>query len=273
MGDRPHRAVGMRQVHVPPHPQPDARARARRQPGRRGPARRRRHLRPEPASAREPRRIGMVFQKPNPFPAMSIRENVLAGLALTGRRPGEVLTRTTSSSGACAAPACGTRFAAASTPPAFAAVAALAILAANGGGWVRAAAVDPFDVEVRDARGRSLRLAEFKGKIVLVDLWASWCPDCRISFPALDALSREYRPRGVEIVAVNVDQRQKDAAAFLAVHPHEMVVVFDPRARMLEAFGAAGIPSSYLIDRQGTVRYRHSGYRAGPTRSIGSSSI
>ena len=64
-------------------------------------------------------------------------------------------------------------------------------------------------------------------------------------------------------MAVNVDQRQKDAAAFLAVHPHEMVVVFDPRARMLEAFGAAGIPSSYLIDRQGTVRYRHSGYRAG----------
>ena len=145
----------------------------------------------------------------------------------------------------------------------FAAIAALAILDANGGGWVRAAAIDPFDVEVRDARGRSLRLAEFKGKIVLVDLWASWCPDCRISFPALDALSRAYRPRGVEIVAVNLDQRQKDAAAFLAVHPHEMVVVFDPRARMLEAFGATGIPSSYLIDRQGTVRYRHSGYMAG----------
>jgi thiol-disulfide isomerase/thioredoxin len=147
--------------------------------------------------------------------------------------------------------------------PWFAAIAALALLDANGGSSrVRAAAPDPFDVEIRDAHGRSLRLADFKGKIVLVDLWASWCADCRMSFPALDALSREYRPRGVEIVAVNLDRHQKDAAAFLAVRPHEMLVVFDPRARMLEAFGAAGIPSSYLIDRQGTVRYRHSGYTA-----------
>ena len=144
----------------------------------------------------------------------------------------------------------------------FAAIVALAMLSAYGGSRVRAAD-HPFDVEVRDARGRSLRLADLKGKILLVDLWASWCVDCRISFPALDALSREYRPRGVEIVAVNLDRRRKDADAFLAIRPHEMLVVFDPRARMLEAFGAAGIPSSYLIDRQGTVRYWHSGYRAG----------
>jgi len=141
-------------------------------------------------------------------------------------------------------------------------LAALAMFHAKGDGLAHAAALDPFDVELRDASGRRLRLADFKGKIVLVDLWASWCADCRISFPALDALSREYRPRGVEIVAVNLDQRHKDAAAFLALQPHEMLVVFDPRARVLEAFGAAGIPSSYLIDRQGTVRYRHSGYTA-----------
>ena len=144
----------------------------------------------------------------------------------------------------------------------FAVIAALAMLHANGDSLVRAATVDPFDVEMRDAGGRRLRLADFKGKIMLVDLWASWCADCRISFPALDALSREYRPRGVEIVAVNLDQRHKDAAAFLALQPHEMLVAFDPRARILEAFGAPGIPSSYLIDRQGTVRYRHSGYTA-----------
>ena len=143
-------------------------------------------------------------------------------------------------------------------------LALLAALTFLGAGSVRAARpLSPFDVELRDARGRSLRLAELKGRIVLVDLWASWCPDCRISFPALDALSREYRSRGVEIVAVNLDRRQKDAAAFLAAQPHEMLVVFDPRARMLEAFGADGIPSSYLIDRQGTVRYVHRGYSPG----------
>lgn len=144
-------------------------------------------------------------------------------------------------------------------------MAALVILEATGSSWVvRAApALNPFDVELRDVGGRRLRLTDFKGRIVLVDLWASWCAECRRSFPVLDRLSREYRPRGVEIVAVNLDRDKKDAAAFLATRPHEMLVVFDPRARMLEAFGAAGIPSSYLIDRQGTVRYQHTGYTAG----------
>jgi thiol-disulfide isomerase/thioredoxin len=126
----------------------------------------------------------------------------------------------------------------------------------------RTTALNPFQVEMRDARGRRLRLTDFKGRIVLVDLFASWCAECRVSFPVLDALSREYRARDVEIVAVNLDQRQKDAAAFLAVRPHEMLVLFDPRARLLEAFGAPGIPSSYVIDRQGTVRYQHHGYTA-----------
>ena len=144
-------------------------------------------------------------------------------------------------------------------------IAALVILDANAGSWVvRAApALNPFDVELRDASGRRLRLTDFRGRIVLVDLWASWCAECQLSFPALDRLSRDYRSRGVEVVAVNLDQRQRDAAAFLALRPHEMLVVFDPRARMLEAFGAVGIPSSYLIDRQGTVRYQHSGYTTG----------
>ena len=144
-------------------------------------------------------------------------------------------------------------------------MAALVILDATGDSWVVRAgpALNPFDVELRDASDRRLRLTDFKGRIVLVDLWASWCAECQQSFPALDRLSREYRPRGVEIVAVNLDQHKKDAVAFLAMLPHEMLVVFDPRARLLEAFGAAGIPSSYLIDRQGTVRYQHSGYTAG----------
>lgn len=143
-------------------------------------------------------------------------------------------------------------------------MAALVILDATEGSWVvRAApALNPFDVEMRDGGGRRLRLSDFKGRIVLVDLWASWCAECQRSFPVLDRLSREYRPHGVEIVAVNLDQHKKDAAAFLAMRPHEMLVVFDPRARMLEAFGAAGIPSSYLIDRQGAVRYQHTGYTA-----------
>lgn len=118
------------------------------------------------------------------------------------------------------------------------------------------------DIDMRDGQGRRVRLSDFKGKVVLVDLWASWCPPCKKSFPALDALYREYRARGVEIVAVNLDERRKNADTFLKAHPHEMLVVFDPGARVLEALGAPGVPSSYLIDRHGRIRYTHEGYTA-----------
>jgi thiol-disulfide isomerase/thioredoxin len=118
------------------------------------------------------------------------------------------------------------------------------------------------DVDMRDGEGRRVRLSDFKGKVVLVELWASWCPSCKVSFPAIDALYREYRSRGVEIIAVNVDQRRRDADTYLKAHPHEKLIVFDPRARVLQAFGAPGVPSSYLIDRQGTIRFTHEGYTA-----------
>jgi thiol-disulfide isomerase/thioredoxin len=115
------------------------------------------------------------------------------------------------------------------------------------------------NVEMRDARGRRVRLADFTGKVVLVDLWASWCAPCKVTFPALDALYREYRSGGVEMIAVNLDERRKDAEAFLKAYPHEMLVTFDPRAQVLRAFGAPGIPSSYLIDREGVIRFTHLG--------------
>jgi thiol-disulfide isomerase/thioredoxin len=117
-------------------------------------------------------------------------------------------------------------------------------------------------LELRGPNAR-VRLADFKGKVLLVDFWASWCAPCAVSFPALDAIYREYRSRGVEIVAVNVDERQKDADRFLAAHPHQMLVVFDPRAKAVRAFGAPGVPSSYVIDRQGMIRYTHLGYPDG----------
>lgn len=98
--------------------------------------------------------------------------------------------------------------------------------------------------------------------MVLLDLWASWCTVCEASFPVLDALSRELRARGLVVIAVNLDDERKDAEAFLRRHSADMQIVFDPRTRILKAFGAVGVPTSYLIDRQGTIRHTLSGYTA-----------
>ena len=116
------------------------------------------------------------------------------------------------------------------------------------------------NVEMRGAKGVRIRLADLRGRVVLVKLWASWCPDCQAAFPRLDALQREYRSRGVEVVAVNLDERQKDAEAFLAIRPYQVRVMFDPNAKVLKAFGATGVPYSYVIDRRGTIRFSHEGY-------------
>ena len=85
--------------------------------------------------------------------------------------------------------------------------------------------------------GRPLSLAAMKGHPVLVDFWASWCPPCRTSVPALEDLYREFHARGLDVVAINVDERRKDADAFLAGRQYTMPIIFDTggRARVMPA--------------------------------------
>ena len=116
------------------------------------------------------------------------------------------------------------------------------------------------NVVVYTAAGLTVRLADYKGKVVLIDFWASWCPPCKTSFPALDALFRAYQEQGLEVLAVNVDERPQDAAAFLDAHPHRLTVLYDAKGLSPLAFGVKGMPSSFLIDRSGNIRFIHMGY-------------
>jgi thiol-disulfide isomerase/thioredoxin len=116
------------------------------------------------------------------------------------------------------------------------------------------------DVTLQTMQGSLVRLGEYKGRVVLIDFWASWCPPCKTSFPAVDLLSREYEGRGLQVFAVNLDERRRDADAFLDAHPHAMTVLFDPKGAAPLAFGVHGMPSSFLIDRTGTIRFTHMGY-------------
>ncbi len=116
------------------------------------------------------------------------------------------------------------------------------------------------DVALPDDHGQLVRLSDLQGHVVLVDFWASWCPPCKTSFPKLDALYRELHPRGLDVLAVNVDERQRDADAFLEAHPHVMSVLFDPKGQAPQAFAVRGMPTSVLLDRSGIIRFTHVGY-------------
>lgn len=106
---------------------------------------------------------------------------------------------------------------------------------------------------------------ETAGKVVLVDFWASWCAPCRASFPAYARIQSDYAPRGLVIVAVSVDDDQADYEAFLKKFAPPFAVVRDQDQRLAAAVGIPGMPTSFLLDRSGRVRWVHEGFHSGDT--------
>jgi thiol-disulfide isomerase/thioredoxin len=126
------------------------------------------------------------------------------------------------------------------------------LLAAAPAQAVRAGDVAP-PFALATAAGETIDLARLRGSVVYVDFWASWCSPCKRSFPWMNALHARYRGEGLAIVAINVDKRRADAERFLRDVPATFPVVFDAQGGAPEAYDVKGMPSSYLIDRQGVV--------------------
>ena len=110
-------------------------------------------------------------------------------------------------------------------------------------------------------QGSTLSLESFRGKVVFLDFWASWCAPCAISLPVLDALSDEFGSDHFQVVAVNVDRDPRQARDFLAKRPVGYPSVSDPDGKLPVQFGLQTMPTSFLIDREGVIRYVHRGFR------------
>jgi peroxiredoxin len=109
--------------------------------------------------------------------------------------------------------------------------------------------------------GQLLTLEQFRGQVAYVDFWASWCAPCREEMPALDVLYRRYRSRGFVVLGVNVDTEHLPAQRMLEKFAPVFPVVFDPKGEWPKAFGLSTMPSAYLIDAKGVIRYVKTGYR------------
>lgn len=103
-------------------------------------------------------------------------------------------------------------------------------------------------------------LPALEGKVVLVDFWASWCVPCKASFPALGELQKRYADRGVVIVGVSVDENVKAYAKFLERQKPPFAIVRDVDQKLAAVLEPAAMPTSYLVDRRGVIRFVHEGF-------------
>ncbi|MCZ6566164.1 MAG: TlpA disulfide reductase family protein [Gammaproteobacteria bacterium] len=115
---------------------------------------------------------------------------------------------------------------------------------------------------------KSVALEDYRGKVVLLDFWASWCPPCLKSLPLYDDLRRELGTTDFEIVAINVDENTDDARKFLQKHPVSYPIAKDPKGVLPGVFGVKAMPTSYLIDKNGVVQHVHAAFKDGDVAKI-----
>lgn len=107
---------------------------------------------------------------------------------------------------------------------------------------------------------RQVKLEDFRGKLVYLDFWASWCGPCRRSFPWMNDMQSRYGAQGLQIVGLNVDANRADAVGFLEAVPAMFTVGFDPEGAVAATYGIKGMPSSILIGPDGKVVAMHAGF-------------
>jgi peroxiredoxin len=114
-----------------------------------------------------------------------------------------------------------------------------------------------------DRSGNMVSLDDYKGQVVLVNFWASWCGPCRQEMPLLEELHQRYAPLGFTLLGINVEEDSSLADSFLAETPVEFPILYDRSNAVSKAYDVIAMPTTIIVDREGRVRFIHHGYKAG----------
>ena len=124
-----------------------------------------------------------------------------------------------------------------------------------------ASAAPPFTLAARG--GRDVSLAQYRGQVVMINFWASWCGPCRQEMPLLEGIYKKYRSAGFTMLGVNVEPDSKAADEWLKQTPVSFPILYDRDSKVSKLYDVAGMPSTVIIDRSGKLRMLHRGYKPG----------
>ena len=123
------------------------------------------------------------------------------------------------------------------------------------------------DFALKSLEGQNLRLREQRGRVVLLNFWATWCGPCREEMPQLSRLQDKYRSAGLLMLGVNVDDDTANAATVASKLGVKFPVLLDTDKQVSKLYDISAMPSTVIIDRDGRVRHLHKGYREGTAQT------
>ena len=119
------------------------------------------------------------------------------------------------------------------------------------------------DFALKSATGENLRLSEYRGDVVMINFWATWCGPCRQEMPLLDELYTRYQRVGFNLLGVNIDDDAAGALRMVQELGVNFPVLFDSRKEVSKLYEVEAMPTTVLLDREGRVRHVHHGYKPG----------
>jgi peroxiredoxin len=119
------------------------------------------------------------------------------------------------------------------------------------------------DFALKSSSGENMRLSEYRGDVVMINFWATWCGPCRQEMPLLDELYTRYERVGFNLLGVNIDDDSRRALQMIEELGVNFPVLFDDRKEVSKLYEVEAMPVTVLVDREGNVRYVHHGYKPG----------
>jgi peroxiredoxin len=129
--------------------------------------------------------------------------------------------------------------------------------------WAGVPEVQAPGFTLQSSDGKPVSLAQFKGDVVMINFWASWCGPCRQEMPLLDEIYKQYKDMGFTLLGVNVEPHARNANAWLKQTPVSYPILYDPKSQVSQLYQVQAMPTTVIIDRKGIVRFVHNGYLPG----------